>query len=266
MVNWLVHNVELPQYEPNFRRHAVDGAKLPQVASGSSSFLSKTIGVTSLKAMDVVLFGPPKEIFNTWKDVVFTTLLLLAVSGLFLAYRQNKKSQDHLRKMTSDMESLSRAEEELQHLMSKLQQKDSKIESNEAALQQQQQQLDSTDVMEVSRLREQDEVLRIELQQAEIKLEDRCWIAPPVLQHWLQITYELETQVYNAKKKASEDQLEMAKDLCEKLKKKRSSLVGAFVPLTAVQLTRSINLFLGQKVSSRRHPRLVRTHSMLATD
>ena len=96
--------------------------------------------------------------------------------------------------MTSDMESLSRAEEELQHLMSKLQQKDSKIESNKAALQQQQQ-LDSTDVMEVSRLREQDEVLRIELQQAEIKLEDRCWIAPPVLQHWLQITYELETQV-----------------------------------------------------------------------
>ena len=182
MVNWLVHNVELPQYEPNFRRHAVDGAKLPQVASGSSSFLSKTIGVTnpihrskiSLKAMDVVLFGPPKEIFNTWKDVVFTTLLLLAVSSLFLAYRQNKKSQDHLRKMTSDMESLSRAEEELQHLMSKLQQKDSKIESNEAALQQQQQQLDSTDVMEVSRLREQDEVLRIELQQAEIELEDRC--------------------------------------------------------------------------------------------
>ena len=56
--------------------------------------------------------------------------------------------------MTSDMESLSRAEEELQHLMSKLQQKDSKIESNKAALQQQQQ-LDSTDVMEVSRLREQ---------------------------------------------------------------------------------------------------------------
>ena len=149
--------------------------------------------------------------------------------------------------MTSDMESLSRAEEELQHLMSKLQQKDSKIESNEAALQQQQQQLDSTDVMEVSRLREQDEVLRIELQQAEIKLEDRCWIAPPVLQHWLQITYELETQVYNAKKKAAEDQLEMAKHLCEKLKKKRSSLVGAFVPLTAVQLTRSINLFLRPK-------------------
>jgi stromal interaction molecule 1 len=39
------------------------------------------------------------------------------------------------------------------------------------------------------------EVLRNELQRAEMELEDRCWIAPPVLQHWLQITYELETQV-----------------------------------------------------------------------
>ena len=35
--------------------------------------------------------------------------------------------------------------------------------------------------------------------------------------------------MYNAKKKAAEEQLETAKDLCEKLKKKRSSLVGAFV-------------------------------------
>ncbi len=74
--------------------------QLPQVAIGSS-YLSKTIGVTNpihrskitLKAMDVVLFGPPKEVFNTWKDVVFTSLLLLAVSCLFMAYRQNKRSQ-----------------------------------------------------------------------------------------------------------------------------------------------------------------------------
>ena len=27
-VHWLVHNVELPQYELDFRRHAVDGAKV----------------------------------------------------------------------------------------------------------------------------------------------------------------------------------------------------------------------------------------------
>ena len=62
-----------------------------------------------------------------------------------------------------------------------------------------------------------------------MELEDKCWMASPVLQHWLQLTYELESQTYAAKRRAAEEQLEMAKDMCEKLKKKRSSLVGAFV-------------------------------------
>ena len=58
--------------------------------------------------------------------------------------------------MATDMESLSRAEEELQHLMTKLQQRDSKLESLEASQQQQKQQpVDPSDVMEVSRLKEQ---------------------------------------------------------------------------------------------------------------
>ena len=59
--------------------------------------------------------------------------------------------------MATDMESLSRAEEELQHLMSKLQQRDSKLESMEASqqLHQQQHPVDPSDVMEVSRLKEQ---------------------------------------------------------------------------------------------------------------
>merc|ERR1719464_857674 len=68
-----------------------------------------------------------------------------------------------------------------------------------------------------------------ELQRAEVELEDKCWMAPTMLQHWLQLTYELESGVINTKRKAAEDQLEMAKDMCERLKKKRSSLVGAFV-------------------------------------
>jgi hypothetical protein len=52
--------------------------------------------------------------------------------------------------MAADMEGLSRAEEELQHLMGKLQQRDSKLELLELSPQP-----DPTDVMEVSRLREQ---------------------------------------------------------------------------------------------------------------
>merc|ERR1719516_635252 len=82
---------------------------------------------------------------------------------------------------------------------------------------------------EVGRLREEVETLRGELQRAEVELEDRCWVAPTVLQHWLQMTYELESLSYNCKKKAAEEQMEAAKDACERLKRKRSSFVGAFV-------------------------------------
>ena len=59
--------------------------------------------------------------------------------------------------MASDMEGLSKAEEELQHLMTKLQQRDSRLESLELSQQQQQQQQqeEASDVMEVSRLKEQ---------------------------------------------------------------------------------------------------------------
>merc|ERR1740131_573118 len=81
---------------------------------------------------------------------------------------------------------------------------------------------------EVGRLREEVEILRGELQRAEVELEDRCWMAPTMLQHWLQLTYELESLVFNGRKRAAEQQMEVAKDACEKLKRKRSSLVGSF--------------------------------------
>ena len=48
--------------------------------------------------------------------------------------------------------------------------------------------------MEVSRLKEEVEVLRNELHRAEVELEELCWLATTVLQHWLQLTYELESQ------------------------------------------------------------------------
>lgn len=58
---------------------------------------------------------------------------------------------------------------------------------------------DVTSTMEVSRLKEEVEVLRNELHRAEVELEDRCWLAPTVLQHWLQLTYELESQTVSDK-------------------------------------------------------------------
>jgi len=64
------------------------------VAIGST-FLTKQLGITNpihrskitLKAMDVVLFGPPKEYSSTVKDIILTTLLVIAITGLIYAYR-----------------------------------------------------------------------------------------------------------------------------------------------------------------------------------
>lgn len=70
-VEWLSTSVELPQYVPTFMEHRVTGATLPRLAVGNFQFLSSILGIKdpihkqkiALKAMDVVLFGPPKGIF-----------------------------------------------------------------------------------------------------------------------------------------------------------------------------------------------------------
>lgn len=72
---------------------------------------------------------------------------------------------------------------------------------------------DPTAELELRRLREEVDILRSELQRAEGELEDRlCWAPPPELQHWLQLTYELEQRAYNKKRLQAEKQLEQAKD------------------------------------------------------
>jgi len=227
-VDWLVANVDLPQYREIFIKEGVTGQQLPKAAV-DTNFLQHKLGITSslhrskisLKAMDVVLFGPPKDP-NSWlKDVILTSLLLALVTALFWAYKTKKHSEEHLSRMMKDMESLAKAEQALQDMQNKLttQEKvinDVKVTREEGG-------------EEVGRLREEVEILRGELMKAEVELEDKCWMAPTMLQHWLQLTYELESQVFNNRKRTAELQMEQAKDACDKLKKKRSSLVGAFV-------------------------------------
>merc|ERR1719376_1389523 len=123
-----------------------------------------------------------------------------------------------------DMESLAKAEKALQDKLVVQEQVINKVKVEKVQLEQ-----GDGGTEEVGRLREEVEILRGELHRAEVELEDRCWMAPTVLQHWLQLTYELESLGYNNKRKSAELQMEQAKDACEKLKRKRSSLVGAFV-------------------------------------
>lgn len=226
---WLATNVELPQYVDNFIKSKVAGAQLPRLAVNNMHYLS-VLGIKdpihkqkiSLKAMDVVLFGPPKDGRHHWKDVTLMTLIIVGGIGMWYAIQQNKKFRRHLSRMNCDMEGLQSAEKNLLTVQKELEQ--AKIEQETVVSEKENlvKQLQKTAEAEI-------EMLRHELTLAEGELKDRCWSPPHGLQQWLQLTYEIENKAYMKKKLSAEKQLIQAREACEKLRKKRSSLVGAFV-------------------------------------
>ncbi|XP_008206398.1 stromal interaction molecule homolog isoform X2 [Nasonia vitripennis] len=242
---WLSTNVELPQYVPTFIQHRVTGATLPRLAVNNMHYLGNVLGIKdpihkqkiALKAMDVVLFGPPKDTGHSLKDLILITLLFGALIGCWYAYQQKKSSQKDLHRMMKDMESLHKAELELKSLQKefeivKMEQESATTEKQnlEKRLKDESMGLNtSSSDLEVSQLKAEIEMLKMELQRAEGELEDRCYSPPVGLQHWLQLTHEIENKSYMKKKQSAEKQLQSAREACEKLRKKRSSLVGAFV-------------------------------------
>lgn len=65
---------------------------------------------------------------------------------------------------------------------------------------------------EVRTLREQLATAQAALSSAVRSVGTGGWMPPPSLQHWLQLTHELELRHYNAKKAAAEKQLVAAKE------------------------------------------------------
>lgn len=137
--------------------------------------------------------------------------------------------------MARDMEQLHKAEKELSKMQTELdrarmeqenvgkEKQDLERRLKEAPLK------NSNSEMELQQLKQEIELLRNELSRAEVELIDHHWTPPQGLQHWLQLTYELETKNHQKKRISAETQLMQARDACEKLRKKRSSFVGAFV-------------------------------------
>ncbi|XP_068141488.1 stromal interaction molecule homolog isoform X2 [Drosophila tropicalis] len=242
--DWLAQSVQLPQYVELFKAHKVTGAALPRLAVNNLHYVSNVLGIKdpihkqkiSLKAMDVVLFGPPRESGTRWKDYILVTLLLSAIIGCWYAYQQNKNAKRHLRRMAQDMEGLQRAEQSLQEMQKELER--ARMEQENVAtekmdlerrLKEAPSLSSSSSDLEVQQLKKEIEMLRNELSRAEFELVDNCWAPPPQLQSWLQYTYELESKNHQKKRISAEKQLQSAREACEKLRKKRSSLVGAFV-------------------------------------
>ncbi|XP_059482239.1 stromal interaction molecule homolog isoform X2 [Neocloeon triangulifer] len=243
---WLVACVELPQYVELFTRNSIKGSDLPRLAT-NNQFIGTVLKIKdpihikkiSLKAMDAVLFGPPKDGGHV-KDIVLLTLLVGACGACWYAYRQKMLSQEDLQRMMKDMESLHMAEQmliETQKELEQAKQQQESVVSEKENLERKLKEHKSAPATQVARgtepelqiMRQEIEALRLELKRAEGELEDRCWSPPIGLQQWLQLTHEIENKAYTKKKSSAERQLQQAREACEKLKKKRSSLVGAFV-------------------------------------
>ena len=123
VLDWLEHYVELPEYTETFRRHHITGRQLPHIAINSGQILQNTLSITDsqhkqkiqLRAMDVILFGPPVQ-RGHWKDIILKISVVLIVCGSIYAFRQSRLSKLH---MDSFMEDLRQKEEEVKRLKSK---------------------------------------------------------------------------------------------------------------------------------------------------
>ncbi|XP_061570352.1 stromal interaction molecule 2 isoform X1 [Cololabis saira] len=254
VLRWLKEFVELPQYERNFKDLKVNGNTLPRIAANEPSFLSGQLKVQdqrdkqklNIKALDAVLFGPPtRPPHNYMKDMLLIVSVVMGVGGCWFAQAQNKASKVHITKMMKDLESLQRAEESLTDIQEQLEQ--AQEEKRNVAEEKQNLEEKMRDeimgaqeeahrlyelrrgaVTELSRLRYAEEELvqvRGALMQAEHDMM-ASWTVSETLQQWLQLTHEVEVQYYNVKKQSAEQQLATAKEEAERIKKKRSSVLG----------------------------------------
>ncbi|KAJ8955299.1 hypothetical protein NQ314_006912 [Rhamnusium bicolor] len=188
--DWLTTYVDLPQYVSNFMQYKVTGANLPRLAVNNANYLA-VLGIKdpihkqkiALKAMDVVLFGPPKDVPH-WKDLTLIFLTIVGGLGVWYAFQQNKKFKSHLNRMNKDMDSLQNAEKALENLQKELEQ-----------------------------AKQAQESVITEKQNLEKKLQDSKsdFSSLPSSYSDLEVS-QLKAEIE-----------------CEKLRKKRSSLVGAFV-------------------------------------
>uniref|UniRef100_A0A5K3EYD4 SOAR domain-containing protein n=1 Tax=Mesocestoides corti TaxID=53468 RepID=A0A5K3EYD4_MESCO len=137
---WVSESVELPEYGEIFQQYKVDGESIPRLVSRSPKFISDELGIKnslhrrklSLKAMDLILFGPPKKNFSSAtvasslvahlaKDMPLLTTLALAGAFFVAFFGLNYHYSRRLRTAASgNYDRLFKAEQTLQELQHEL--------------------------------------------------------------------------------------------------------------------------------------------------
>lgn len=255
VTDWLDRHVELSQYIATFKSAKIDGTMLPSIAIQNNNFTRNVLKIKnaihrqkiSVKAMDLILFGPPKDKPNYVKDLILVTSLCVALLGCGIAYSFHKTSKNQMKKVMEEMENLQKAEDSLMALQDKLLQAEEKQKSayqeKETLEMRYQDEIDLAK-REAEKLRKEREAgkqeensvvslaereleqVRAALRRAEKEVEKKAHSVPPDLQPWLQLTYETEQMYFHIKKREAERQLDQAREECRRIQKKRGTLFG----------------------------------------
>lgn len=259
-VYWLANYVELPEYSQLFEQSSLNGTILPRLAT-DLQFLHK-LGITdpsakkriSIKAMDVVLFGPPK-MGNSSKtrDIIVSIVILTAISACTIFYKRSIASQRALQAMQENLESMQELQQELDKALMAREAVATENKNLEHQLLMQRQFSASSNLSEQSRvsspgskqnsngdmiskqdaayvakLKDEVKSLRKELADTQSAIEAKKFRASVPLQDLLRLTYNSESQYYNEKKLNLESKATEVKLRNQKLQKKKTSFLGYY--------------------------------------
>lgn len=285
-VYWLVNYVELPEYSSIFEQNSINGTLLPTLAT-DSHFISK-LGITeqsakkkiSIKAMDVVLFGPPKLGNSKIRDILLTVLIVIGIPTCYVFYSRSRASHKALQALQTHVESLQRAEDHMQSLQEELNKAKKAQEAVvtekknlEHQLEMQRQfsatslsdhsannnasaklDCDSTSSVQnadndlyISKLENELKTLKDELDKTYDAMAEKKFRAPFPLRNLLKLTYNIESQYYNEKKLNLETKATEMKIRNQKLQKKKTSFLGYYKMAQENSLEEDINTIVEVK-------------------
>jgi len=250
VIKWLINTVGLPQYEAKFREKRIDGRSIPRIATDKSSYLQKELGISDvihqkkiyLRASDIILFGAP-ESYSYLKDFIVLFLILLSTLACLYAFTEKKRTRKEMDQMSKDMEQLQLAEITLKSLQSEsnlqdnvddifLEKQQTMLEEIETAKREahrlrNERSKNQEDKLKLSLVEQELAEVRLALARSEMELNSLKSKTPISLQGWLKLTYKNESKYFQYRKQIALNQMEDAKEACDKVSKTRRSVFGS---------------------------------------
>ncbi|KAK6741849.1 hypothetical protein RB195_009615 [Necator americanus] len=218
VLNWIVHEVNLPMYADRITELKIDGTALPRLAVHNSTFMTNQLGIKSsvhrqklrLNALDVVLFGH-RDPSSKGKDIALALLLLLLTSVLILYAKQRRRARLQVTELSQKLKELKNMENEFDVVQKKWNEERNRRSTADGGVSQ----------VEVDNL-------RVQLEEAERRLEENgIGGVPLALQPLLRKTCEVEMAFLEKQKQECVKEMRDAIELVDRLQKKQSSVISS---------------------------------------